>query len=650
MIQVSYPGVYVNEVPSGVRTIVGVSTSVAAFVDFFTKGPMNTSVKIRGLNDFERVFGGLNSQSESSYAITQFFLNGGTEAWVIRTAEEGTYATASCTMKATPGGATKVLEISAANPGNWGNNLRVRVLPISGSTTTFDLTVTLYESQSGTAKALASEKFVGLSIDSNDGKAVEKVVNNQSQLIRVSKSPNPTNDNTIPAPTGTFSKEDITLTIDGSLDGSTFQVGINGDTPQVATLSFPGTDAPSNLRELAPYLAEAIRKVSPDDPSYAGATVEAIGGRLLVRAGGGKNYDASGIVDINKEGTDTFAEDLKFTGSGKIENLQEYQLGLSSAPTSTALVDPVEGNDGNLPTADELIGSTAPTPKTGMQALRDVDLFNLLCLPRAAGLSSDTKLTSVYEKAIELCEDERAFLVVDMPKTVTTIDKAIGWLEDHASLKSNHAATYFPRIQIPDPLDDYRLRNVGASGTILGLYSRTDTTRGVWKAPAGTEANLAGVSALDLEINDAGNGSLNPLGINALRRFSVYGNVSWGSRTLQGSDQEASEWKYIPIRRLALFIEESLFRGSKWVVFEPNDEPLWAQIRQNIGTFMNNLYRQGAFQGSSPKDAYFVKCDSETTTQADRDLGIVNIQVGFAPLKPAEFVILNILQIVGDQS
>ena len=182
---------------------------------------------------------------------------------------------------------------------------------------------------------------------------------------------------------------------------------------------------------------------------------------------------------------------------------------------------------------------------------------------------------------------------------------------------------------------------------MAGLYSRTDATRGVWKAPAGTEATLIGVSAPKTVMTDKQNGVLNIKGVNCLRRFPVYGNISWGARTLEGDDEIGSEWKYIPVRRTALFIEESLFRGSKWAVFEPNDEPLWAQLRLNIGAFMHDLFRQGAFQGRSPREAYFVKCDSETTTQNDINRGIVNVVVGFAPLKPAEFVVIKLTQIAG---
>ena len=199
--------------------------------------------------------------------------------------------------------------------------------------------------------------------------------------------------------------------------------------------------------------------------------------------------------------------------------------------------------------------------------------------------------------------------------------------------RHRNAALFYPRVKIPDPLDDFRLRSVGASGTMAGLFARIDGSRGVWKAPAGTEATLVNVSTLDDVLTDQENGALNPLAINCLRNFPIYGNVSWGARTLEGSDQQASEWKYIPVRRLALFLEESLYRGTKWVVFEPNDEPLWAQIRLNIGAFMQNLFRQGAFQGRRRREAYFVKCDKETTTQNDINLGIVNIHVGFAPLK-----------------
>jgi phage tail sheath protein FI len=212
---------------------------------------------------------------------------------------------------------------------------------------------------------------------------------------------------------------------------------------------------------------------------------------------------------------------------------------------------------------------------------------------------------------------------------------------------ARNAALYFPCVREVDPLSDDQIFTFVPCGIVAGIMARTDTTRGVWKAPAGLEAALNGVQALQVNLNDLENGELNKLGINCLRSFPVNGRVVWGARTMRGADQLADEYKYVPVRRLALFIEESLYRGTQWVVFEPNDEPLWAQIRLNVGAFMQNLFRQGAFQGRSPREAYLVKCDAETTTQNDINLGIVNIFVGFAPLKPAEFVVIRIQQLAG---
>jgi uncharacterized protein len=243
-------------------------------------------------------------------------------------------------------------------------------------------------------------------------------------------------------------------------------------------------------------------------------------------------------------------------------------------------------------------------------------------------------------------------ILIDVPPTTTDFDAARAWIQGPAAnLRDENAVAYFPRVRAADPLTpDRRLRSLPNCGVVAGLWSRTDSERGVWKAPAGTEANLRGVQALDYVLTDPQNGVLNPLGLNCLRSFPVFGAVSWGARTLMGADQQASEWKYVPVRRTALFIEESLYRGTQFAVFEPNDEPLWAELRLAVGTFMNNLFRQGAFQGKTPREAYFVRCDSTTTTQADIDLGIVYIEVGFAPLKPAEFVVIRIQQIAGQGS
>jgi phage tail sheath protein FI len=337
-----------------------------------------------------------------------------------------------------------------------------------------------------------------------------------------------------------------------------------------------------------------------------------------------------------------------------------YQEGdqIRPADASWGLIDFTAGGDGTTPDTDSwkqsvgaaaLLGQeTSELPvNAGIHELERIapNIFNLLCIPAAAALSPNSMKT-VWAEAATLCEDRRAFLLVDIPDDVKTITSMIDWINGDTKPQTNYAAVYFPRLEVPDPLKGNDLRSVGPSGTLAGIYARTDAERGVWKAPAGIEAVLRNAS-LPTKLTDLENGALNPIGANVLRSFPIYGNIVWGARTLEGSDQQASEWKYVPVRRTALFIEESLYQGLKWVVFEPNDEPLWSQIRLNVGAFMQGLFRQGAFAGKTPREAYLVKCDSETTTQADVNLGIVNIIVGFAPLKPAEFVNSKLQQMAG---
>jgi phage tail sheath protein FI len=276
-----------------------------------------------------------------------------------------------------------------------------------------------------------------------------------------------------------------------------------------------------------------------------------------------------------------------------------------------------------------------------------VDLFNILCIPPFT--DDENLLKSVVAEAAAYCETRRAFFIIDPPpnwKTKANVTDATIGIKNFAT-SSKNAAVFFPRLIQPNPFNENRPEAFVPCGAMAGLFARTDTNRGVWKAPAGLEASLVAVPDLSVKLTDAENGELNQLGVNCLRAFPSAGRVSWGTRTLQGSDGLASEWKYIPVRRTALFIEESLYRGTQWVVFEPNDEPLWAQIRLNVGSFMHDLFRRGAFQGKTPREAYLVKCDRETTTQSDINRGIVNIVVGFAPLKPAEFVVIKLQQLAG---
>ncbi|QGZ59470.1 Ig-like domain-containing protein [Paraburkholderia acidiphila] len=293
------------------------------------------------------------------------------------------------------------------------------------------------------------------------------------------------------------------------------------------------------------------------------------------------------------------------------------------------------------------------TPSGGIGLLDTVDIFNLLCVPGETDTATISQLQAY-------CNKKRALYIVDAPPLAT--ESALqaqgplgtapgGTLQGGITgTYASNSAYYFPWVSAPDPLSPGNSKLSPPCGFVAGIYAATDATRGVWKAPAGISAGLTGQSGLQYVLTDDQNGSLNPQAINCLRLFRVYGEVVWGARTLAGNDQAGSEWKYVPVRRLALFLESSLYEGTQWVIFEPNDEKLWGQIRLNIGSFMQWLFLQGAFAGTTPQEAYFVKCDEDINTDANIALGIVTVQVGFAPLNPAEFLVIEIQQINNQSS
>jgi hypothetical protein len=285
------------------------------------------------------------------------------------------------------------------------------------------------------------------------------------------------------------------------------------------------------------------------------------------------------------------------------------------------------------------------TYQAAFEVLSKTEMFNLLCLPPDNG-AGDVDV-AILQSALKLCDVRRVFLIVDprshwsTPSDVLDSNKGLPTLglNEHTA---RNAAIFFPHIRKADPARGGQVATFVPCGAVAGVMARTDALHGVWKASAGMDAVIKNVHDLSVKVTDQENEQLTSLGVNCLRSFPGTGPLVWGARTLRGNDQSNDEYKYIPVRRLALFIEESLYRGTRWAVFEPNDEPLWAQIRLNVGTFLHHLFQRGAFAGSTPRDSYFVKCDAETTTTDDRDLGIVNIEVGFAPLRPAEFVVIKL--------
>jgi phage tail sheath protein FI len=523
----TYPGVYIEEIPSGVRTITGVATSITAFIGRAPRGPANDPITVNSFGDFERRFGGLDVNYPLTYAVRDFYGNGGSTAIIVRIAKN------SATAKQNDA------KLEAASAGTWGNSM-VYTVDSKGIT---DEVATRF----GVAKA----DLFNLTIYENPGSgAVERFLNVAITAAAGSR------------------RLDRVLATESNLARLQFK---NDGTPDLPNAR-PGDSKPE------------------EDPSNSAADRTKF-----------KKFSAGVDSDALAASTDVLGDESK---------------------------------------------------KTGMYALADADLFNLLCIPPDTRNGDTIKET--YQQAMAYCAIRRAMLIVDAPIAwgANSATAAASARDGLATLNLNgvaarNAAIYFPRVIQSDPNLDGQLDTFVPCGIIAGLMARTDTQRGVWKAPAGLDANLNGISALQVNLSDAENGMLNPIGINCLRSFPASGRVVWGSRTLRGGDQLADEYKYVPVRRLALYIEESLYRGTQWVVFEPNDEPLWAQIRLNVGAFMHNLFRQGAFQGTTPKDAYFVKCDKETTTQNDVNLGIVNIVVGFAPLKPAEFVIIKLQQMAG---
>ncbi|HOI13543.1 MAG TPA: phage tail sheath subtilisin-like domain-containing protein [Methanoculleus sp.] len=290
-------------------------------------------------------------------------------------------------------------------------------------------------------------------------------------------------------------------------------------------------------------------------------------------------------------------------------------------------------------TVDDYIGDEAG--KRGLYALDKVDLFNLLCIP--PDTPAGNVPAAVYRRAASYCYRRRAMLLIDP-------DREWGEGGDGAArrardgvqvlgltgVEARNAALFFPRICQPDP---ERQGTFAPCGAVAGVIARTDARWGVWKAPAGTAAMLLGTAGLQTDLSDADIGMLSPAGINGLRFLTGIGPVVWGARTLR---RPVDEFMYIPIRRLALFIEESLIHGLRWAVFEPDCDALRAEVRAAAGAFMDGLWRRGAFPGSLPEDAFFVKCDRETTTPAESEQGIVVLVVGFAATRPGEFVVLKI--------
>ena len=564
--QLLHPGVYVQEIPPAVKPIAGVGTSTAAFIGVTDKGPvpghvlatgkMAAPVLITSFTDYTRQFGGFRQDSFLTYAVQAFFQNGGRQVYIVRIYTtpggailSGPGAPLPGVASASVGTGTAAFSISAANEGDWGNNIWVQVVPSSDGDTTdnFRLLVmyglTAKEAAGNVVEIYNSLTFQGspstqpvLPAGASPGAYARTTVNSRSEYIAI------VNDFTsLPA-----------------VMANPVQLGGGSDSTLPAAGAFIGAPATDNTR--------------------TGTGLSAL----------------DKLTDVNL---------IAIPGQGDIGTVNR---GMEYCKNERPLQDCFFiGDVGSI-----LDGS----------GVTDVPLARL-----------DGAVTDVSTIA-----DARNFATTGL--NGATLDKSAG----------DFGAVYFPWVLAPDPIGTGRNPRIllPASGFLAGIYARIDNARGVFKAPAGTEAGLAGVISPMRVISDVEQDSLNPVSINAIRTVPTSGLVVWGTRTI-GSD---AGWRYISVRRMAIFLRVSIYYGIQWAVFEPNDEPLWAELRLNIRSFMLTQFRSGAFQGSKPDDAFFVLCDSTTTTQQDIDNGVVNILVGFAPLKPAEFVVLKLSQKVNQSA
>lgn len=540
----SFPGIYIQELASNSHAIIPTPTSIAAFVGYshpYQTGAFGVAQQLFSFTDYDTYFGGLFSSglTDASLprAVYQFFLNGGSTAWVV-----------------------------GLQPGLFDKSgtLLTRLGPNGVSPTYFVQTDS------------PSDGLLFSALEPIDAVPMQITVTN----IRTS--------NTV---------FDVIVTY-----------GTQVETYRGITLPVGTTPKPTDPNVMINSVSKLVR-VTPGQ-----------------------------------------------TGTGS------YGASISGPPASSVKWTDVTANAATYSTgysADDFLGN-ASTPGIfePNSTLDNVEIFNLLLV---SGIADN----AVVSAALSFAERKRAFAILDPPPqspAVTVPPPAAtppqpqqieNWMTGltggtYELPESQNGALYFPYLVSDDPVTGNPIP-MAPSGFVAGVYASTDASRGVWKAPAELATNLLNTlgPVNSGAMNDQQQGALNLQSINCLRAFSGVGTVVWGSRTLVAANPAYQQWMYVPVRRMTLFIEQTLLANLRWVVFEPNDEPLWIAITASITTFMLSLFRQGALQGSTPSEAFQVKCDLTTTTPADQAQGIVNIVVAFAPLKPAEFVIIQIAQLAG---
>lgn len=634
-----HPGVYVEEIPSGAKPIEGVTTAVAAIVGYTTEGPIGEATLVHSWDEYKASFGEIQSETDAmGLAAFHFFLNGGKDAYVARLAQNTVAASLPAgSMLGRAGGsaaAINVLAISARSDGVWGDALRVQVTSTDGYR--FNLEVSQWDGElddAGHEILTELESFSNLSMDTSDASYVLTVVNGGSKYISVALPDEIKNNPTTYYVNATSVSGDLSALAWADVEEDmTLALNIDNRGAKTITLGAAPGGTYDSGDEVAAEIQKQVRALGDD---YAAFTCGFASDELTLTSG---DQSARSSVIVRPG---TLAALLKLgSKAGGTETHGTHDVVPKLMASEAALTG---GDDGDAPGLDDYTDFFAKLKK-----VRDV---NIVLLP-GQYMASDGTGNTVIDAAISHSEAMGSRMVLVDPPPGVELTDASG-VSDLSLPTSTYSALYYPWVKVANPFYD-RDTNPNATTTLTiapssfaaGIWARTDGTRGVWKAPAGVEATVRGVSALEYTVEDGDQDQLNPEGVNCLRKLPSYGAVVWGTRTL--STRANPEWRYVPVRRTALYIESSIYNGIQWAVFEPNDHRLWSSLRANIGAFMDGMFRAGAFQGQKASDAYFVRCGlGDTMTQDDIDRGMVIAIVGFAPLKPAEFVIVRIQQKAG---
>ena len=649
-----HPGVYIRHVPSGVLAIEAASTSVAAFIGPVRRGNRSEPVFISSAQQYADLFGELDGAAggvrnfgdaadQFGHAVQAFFSNGGAKAYIVRVAED----TGASPLTFAAGGipdpedqGNSGFHVSAVDEGAWGNAIQVRLSPTDNDSSpdiTLGYTFEVGIDEDGAFVPL--ESFPGVQMADTDAQSIISIVNAQSQLVDLERRDIGTNPDEVEVDASALQSGNLPS---GSIDlgGRGFDVTVNAVTTPVV---FSADSA--DLRAIADDIQAQVRAGDPALPDFTVQVVQ-VGSNMRLQLISGV-VGASGDVSVagpSTPGVNTAINPSRLNLDANATQVDFPDDDLSAGGTMIAWLN--GGQDGDT-------SPSLAAYQSQMTMLRDYRDISILLLPGLNWVEGGDN--SIIQTAITEAElGQRAMVIVDPPDTATVADQlnTPKDVKDLGVSTSPYVALYYPWLEVANSYyDPDTAANLPATFSVppsafaAGLWSRIDGARGVWKAPAGLEATVRGTIGPNVLIGNDLQDNLNSSGVNCLR--SIIGpTVIWGARTR--ATRTKPEFRYVPVRRTQNMIGESLYRALQAVVFEPNDHRLWASLRASASAFMDTLHRAGAFQGEKASDAYYVQCGLGTTmTQDDIDNGVVVLAVGFAPLKPAEFVVVRIKQIVG---